>query len=146
VHARNIRSLRYGDTKIEVSGVSRNALYREYKEFQARLETVEDILVSLTAQIRSSSAAGKELDQATKERIFRYVDMSREYDDLKEKVESYRLLFQKLKGDATFGVRDKASPGVNLRIKGYGDLIRDGASALTLFFDPDERRIVALRG
>jgi hypothetical protein len=146
VHARNIRSLRYGDTKIEVSGVSRNALYREYKEFQARLETVEDILVSLTAQIRSGSASGKELDQATKERILRYVDMSREYDDLRERVESYRLLFQKLKGDATFGVRGEASPGVNLRLKGYGDLIRDGASALTLFFDPDERRIVALRG
>lgn len=139
VYVRNLESQRLGDTVIEVKGVNKANLYARHRELLAKREELYDELISLSAQVRTLTEKGL-FDEARKI-IGVYVKKKEEADEVCEELSRLRDLFSRLIGDATFALKGVARSEVLVRIKDQPLLVKPMEGGMTVYYDPDEKRL-----
>ncbi len=140
VHALDVRSFREGDTSIDIPGVSRKDLFKEYQALEGEVEALRDQLSALAAEVRALGRGSPGLRNILED----YITKADELSEREERFFELGAFLRKLRGDATFGLRGSCSQGVRLRLRGIPSVIRDPVSRITLFYDANEDRVVTV--
>ncbi len=140
VNVNNIRVLSRGDTRIDLLGVSRSALFSEYDLLPHRIRCLQRKLLRTSETIRNSLETTQ---QAQPELPF---DMYRRLLDVLGDTQARLLelhdLLLHLRGDASLSVSGTASPGVEVTIKGMAARIDKAWGGLHLFYHPTFQGLV----
>ena len=140
VHAKDVRSFREGDTRIDIPGVPRRELFRDYQALEKEIETLKDHLSALAAEVRALGPGAPEI----RDLLGGYMEKADALADREERLAELGEFLRKMKGDATFGLRGSCSRGVNLRLRGISSVTQNAMSSVTLFYDANEERVVAV--
>ena len=140
VHAWDVRSFREGDTSIDIPGVSRKDLFKEYQALEGEIEAMRDQLSALAAEVRAVGRGSPRL----RDLLQRYVNQADLMAEWEQRFSELGEFLRKLRGDATFALRGACSQGVRLRLRGQPHVIRNAVSHITLFYDSNEDRVITV--
>jgi hypothetical protein len=140
VHAKDVRSFREGDTRIDIPGVPRRDLFRDHQALEKEIEALKDHLSALAAEMRALGPG----TPGIRDLLRGYIEKADALADREERFAELGDFLRKMKGDATFGLRGSCSCGVNLRLRGISSVTQNAMSRVTLFYDANEDRVVAV--
>ena len=139
VNARSVRVMRWGDTSISVTGVSRLELFQRCQALGREIVEADDELLVLSSSIRTLTEKGFHL-QARK-RLAEFLTLEEAQEKRKEELAGMKETLRNLRGDASFSVIDGVSGEISLRLKGVSCRVNDKARRVTLYYDPDEGQV-----
>jgi hypothetical protein len=134
VNVNNIRVLSRGDTRIDLLGVSRRALFSEYDLLPHRIRCLQRKLLRTSETIRNSLETTHQTHPELPFDMYR--SLLHVLGETQARLLELHDLLLHLRGDASLSVTGTASPGVEVTIKGIATRIDKAWGGLHVFYHP----------